>query len=122
MTMLEGYAIPLDQAALKTFLESIAVHYQCIALHILGPSPESSVPGQEYPCHLCNEHYTTVPDAGADASPNMFRMACQQCINHSVTRTPLKAFLPIVVRNIWEQYELQLQQLINSGLRCKELE
>ena len=80
MTMLEGYAIPLDQAALKTFLESIAVHYQCIALHILGPSPESSVPGQEYPCHLCNEHYTTVPDAGADASPNMFRMACQQCI------------------------------------------
>ena len=41
---------------------------------------------------------------------------------HSVTRTPLKAFLPIVVRNIWEQYELQLQQLINSGLRCKELE
>ncbi|MBT3709902.1 MAG: DDE-type integrase/transposase/recombinase, partial [Gammaproteobacteria bacterium] len=42
--------------------------------------------------------------------------------NHSVTRTPLKAFLPIVVRNIWEQYELQLQQLINSGLRCKELE
>ena len=41
---------------------------------------------------------------------------------HSATRTPLKAFLPIVVRNIWEQYELQLQQLINSGLRCKELE
>ena len=41
---------------------------------------------------------------------------------HSVTRTPLKAFLPIVVRNIWEQYELQLQQLINSGLRCKESE
>jgi hypothetical protein len=49
MTLLESYAIPLDHAALKTFMESIAAHYQFIALHFLGPNPESSLPGQEYP-------------------------------------------------------------------------